>query len=158
MRDFHTVGAGTFRGARHSMWDPEGKLKGKTVLSTRHYLADAAFTVALGHEDGEFVRRIADALQNPVWPLFFGRRSCVPTAPVFVDLVDGRPEDCVRMVPLARGAGQRLRVVSEVERGAPGDPRPDDPLSFSSADRRFAFRHVCEDWVEYQAPAGETLA
>lgn len=151
IRDLHTVGAGTFRGQPHSMWG----LEGKTVVTHRHYLADAAFTVALGHEDEEFVGRIAEALQNPVWPLFLGRRSCAPSVPVFAELVDADPEDAVCKVPPARGAGKRLRVVCEVVSGAEGAPRSDDPVSFDSADRRFAFRYVSESWVENSASDAE---
>lgn len=144
VRDLHTVGAGTFRGEPHSMWG----LEGKTVVTHRHYLADAAFTVALGHEDEAFVARIAEALQNPVWPLFLGRRSCAPSAPVFMGLLDVKPEDAVRSAAPARGAGKSLRLVVEVESGTDGAPRSDDPISFQSADRRFAFRYVSESWME----------
>lgn len=151
VRDLHTVGAGTFRGAPHSMW---GR-KGETVVTHRHYLADAAFTVALGHEDGAFVARIAEALQNPVWPLFLGRRSCAPSVPVFTELVDANPEDAVCKSPPARGAAKRLRVVREVASGAEGAPRSDDPVSFDSGDRRFGFRYVSESWVEYAGSDAE---
>jgi CRISPR system Cascade subunit CasD len=144
VRDLHTVGAGTFRGEPHSMWG----LEGKTVVTHRHYLVDAAFTGALGHEDEAFVGRIAEALQSPVWPLFLGRRSCAPSAPVFIGLYDGKPEDAVRAAPAARGAGKSLRLVVEVESGTDGAPRSDDPVSFESADRRFAFRYVAESWME----------
>ena len=69
MRDLHTVGAGTFRGRPHGMWG----LKDKTVVTQRYYLVDAAFTVALAHDDQGLVEQIARALSDPVWPLFLGR-------------------------------------------------------------------------------------
>lgn len=144
MRDLHTVGAGTFRGAPHSMWG----LKDKTVLTQRYYLVDAAFTVAISHTDDDLVERIARALQDPVWPLFLGRRSCVPSEPVFLGVVTGSPEDAVVSAPLARGAGARLRLVMDVGAGEIGAPRSDDPVSFVSADRHFAFRHVREAWIK----------
>jgi CRISPR system Cascade subunit CasD len=152
MRDLHTVGAGTFRGKPHAMWG----LEGKTVLTHRYYLVDAAFTVALGHTNDEFVERIARSLQDPVWPLFLGRRSCVPSEPVFLALVSASPEDALVTAALARGASTRLRLVMDVGAGELGTPRSDDPVSFVSADRQFAFRHVREAWIEVpRADAGK---
>ncbi len=153
MRDLHTVGAGTFRGQPHGMWG----LKDKAVLTQRYYLVDAAFTVALGREDQGLVERIARALQDPVWPLFLGRRSCAPSEPVFHSMVAAAPEDALRTAPLARGAGPRVRLVTEVLPGEVGTARPDDPISFSSSDRQFAFRHVRETWIEVpSARAGQS--
>ena len=57
----------------------------ETDVSKRFYLMDAIFLVALcGPEP--LIAQLADALQNPVWPLFLGRKACVPTTPLFVGL------------------------------------------------------------------------
>ena len=68
----------------------EGGTKGtaaepSTIVSLREYLQDAAFLVVL---DGppETLRVCAQALQNPRWPLFLGRKGCPPIRPVFEDL------------------------------------------------------------------------
>lgn len=153
MRDLHTVGAGTFRGTLHSMWG----LKGKTVLTQRYYLSDAAFTVALGGDDADLLERIATALQNPVWPLFLGRRSCVPSTPVFLAIVAGAPEHAVATAPLAHHAGSRVRVITDIGPGESGTRRPDDPIRFTSSDRSFAFREVREYWIEFAPDAGGTI-
>jgi CRISPR system Cascade subunit CasD len=144
LRDLHTVGAGTFRGRPHGMWG----LRDKTVVTQRYYLVDAAFTVALAHADHGLVEQIAQALADPVWPLFLGRRSCVPSEPVLLGLVEGGPEETLLRAPLARGAANRLRVVADVAPGEVGTQRADDPVSFSSGDRHFAFRNVRENWIE----------
>lgn len=151
MRDFHTVGAGTFRGRPHGMWG----LKDKTVVTQRYYLVDAAFTVALAHDDHRLVEQIAHALSEPVWPLFLGRRSCVPSEPVLLGLVEGRQDEVLLLAPLARGAESRLRMVADVATGEVGTQRPDDPVTFASADRQFAFRSVRESWIEIPSPGGE---
>ena len=67
-------------------------------ISTRDYsqspldlLEDAAFLVALeagAQAHPELLRRCADALQRPVWPLFLGRKACVPTRPIFEALTN----------------------------------------------------------------------
>jgi CRISPR system Cascade subunit CasD len=57
-----------------------------TIVSPRFYLEDAAFLVALEAASAAppgLLARCADALQNPHWPLFLGRKACVPTRPVF---------------------------------------------------------------------------
>lgn len=110
LRDYHTTGGGQFGDAVHrggslfhddpyvgGVLSPEvvkGRIKVKvnattkepeTDVSERHYLADASFLVAL-QGDGSSVARCADALQTPTWPVFLGRKSCVPAAPVFAGL------------------------------------------------------------------------
>ena len=57
------------------------RISGGTVVSPRHYLADADFLVGL---EGPLplLRHIEHGLQDPVWPLSLGRKSYVPTLPV----------------------------------------------------------------------------
>ncbi len=60
-----------------------------TELTWRDYLHDAAFLVALAvkpnHRDssGALLDHLKDCLQRPKWPLYLGRKSCVPSRPVF---------------------------------------------------------------------------
>jgi CRISPR system Cascade subunit CasD len=87
--DYHTVGAGI------GMLTAEGKVKTGaqgTLVTRREYLADASFLVALqGDEDQTaLIAEIATALRGPKWPLFLGRKSCPPSAPV---LAAPRPLD-----------------------------------------------------------------
>ena len=53
----------------------------KTVVSARHYIDDGAFLVII---DGptEMLERCRDALLAPEWPIYLGRKSCIPTRPV----------------------------------------------------------------------------
>ena len=55
-----------------------------TIISPRYYLEDAAFLVALEEKNGHagLLRRCADALERPVWPIYLGRKACIPTRPV----------------------------------------------------------------------------
>jgi CRISPR system Cascade subunit CasD len=41
--------------------------------------------------DISFLSTIADALQNPRWPIYLGRKSCVPSQPVFNKLTNDYP-------------------------------------------------------------------
>lgn len=57
-----------------------------TVLSPRSYLEDAAFLAALECRDdaaSKVLEECADAVQRPRWPLFLGRKACIPTRPIF---------------------------------------------------------------------------
>jgi CRISPR system Cascade subunit CasD len=82
--DYHTVGA-----ARAPDGKPEGRRQSDGTLkrdggmiTKRYYLSDASFLVAVGG-DHDLIRRLAYAVQNPVWPYYLGRRSCPPSCPVF---------------------------------------------------------------------------
>ena len=61
-----------------------------TILSPRAYIEDAAFLVGLeATENGDSVlAECARGVQDPRWPLFLGRKTCVPTRPVFEDFTD----------------------------------------------------------------------
>ncbi len=64
----------------------------KTVISTevspRDYLADAAFTVGLQSDDKDLLDEIAQALRNPQWILFLGRKAFPLAVPPL------EPADC----------------------------------------------------------------
>ncbi len=159
-RDFHTAGGGSLNG-RHD-GPAYGVVKangnqGKTVISLRYFLADADFLVAIGGEPS-ILERLNKALQQPVWPLFLGRKSFVPGRPVWMR--DGLRNDCsdvetaLRNYPWnppepADGNSPPLRLVLETNDPAAGEPRADVPISFDSEHRRFGIRHVCTDWIDH---------
>lgn len=60
-------------------------VKPATIISPRYYLEDASFLVALEERDGfdGLIDNIKDALLKPKWPIFLGRKMCVPTRPVY---------------------------------------------------------------------------
>jgi CRISPR system Cascade subunit CasD len=122
----------------------------ETEPSRRYYLADACFLVGLAGDDLALLDRLQAALQDPVWPLFLGRKAFVPGAPIW--LADGLHPDA----DLRRALGtyiwlgsetqqrpDRVRLVIEDPDGL--EVRPDQPLSF--ADRRFAPRRVTTTFI-----------
>ncbi|MBS2547461.1 type I-E CRISPR-associated protein Cas5/CasD [Catenulispora sp. NL8] len=90
LRDFHTVGGGYPR--ERTIATAEGGRRGgdtATLVSTRYYLQDAAFTVAVttagsADEDAGLLTRCGEALQKPFWPPYLGRRSCPAGTPIYV--------------------------------------------------------------------------
>jgi len=90
MTDYHTVGA------RYDKCDPwqkrmipttaDGKPRG-TDLTHRDYLSDSIFGAVLSGDDA-LVAEMAAALENPVWGVWLGRKSCIPTEPVFAGVFE----------------------------------------------------------------------
>lgn len=83
--DYHTVGGGYDAPA---LLTAEGKPKvssGRphTEITWRDYLCDASFLVALQSDDESLIEQMAYAVQNPVWPVYLGRKSCPPSYPVY---------------------------------------------------------------------------
>jgi CRISPR system Cascade subunit CasD len=90
LRDFHMIGAG------YDLDDPWQKLLepyksdgkprtsdgGGTKMTYRYYLQDAYFAVLL-QVPGDKADAIAEALQNPAWDVYLGRKNCVPTDFIF---------------------------------------------------------------------------
>jgi CRISPR system Cascade subunit CasD len=82
--DYHTVGAKIGNRKAEGGIKHEGNIKSRpfeTLLSRRQYLFDASFLVAI-RGDSDTIRDYAGALDDPIWPVFLGRKSCVPAEPV----------------------------------------------------------------------------
>lgn len=60
-----------------------GNPRTKTDVTTRAYLADAAFWAGLEGDDAAFLSRLHSALQNPHWPLSLGRKAFQASLPIF---------------------------------------------------------------------------
>ena len=121
-----------------------------TEPSRRYYLADACFLVGLAGDDFALLQAIQSALQEPVWPLFLGRKAFVPSTPIW--LSDGLRRDTDLISTLSSYPSlswckpklpEQLRLVIEDEGGA--DVRKDVPLSFAT--REFESRRVTTTFV-----------
>lgn len=86
LRDYHTIIGGVVSAEGKIKVNAKTKLP-ETLVSTRFYLADASFLVAVQSEDAN-VERLALSVQDPIWPYFLGRKSCPPAAPIFAGLGD----------------------------------------------------------------------
>lgn len=159
--DYQTAGGGIFSGRKsYGVWKASGN-PGGTVVSRRHYLADADFLVGL---EGPLplLRQIEEALNNPVWQLSLGRKSYVPARPLTFPpdqtenptVREGDLEQSLRSFVepprrdrgLRRGNPNRQRLVLEAPLESTPERRQDVPLSFR--DRLFAVRGVETRWLE----------
>jgi CRISPR system Cascade subunit CasD len=148
--DFHTVGGGydpnnpDERGSitvSAESGSPRAKNGQSTaVLTHRQYLTDASFGVLL-EGDSTLLKQIADALENPVWGIWLGRKTCIPTAPVLAGLRDNRDE-ALKLVLKDKPLESFTRQ-EDVESFADGrDSLPDMPVSFATEKRLFSPRRV----------------
>lgn len=134
------------------------------VVSTRYYLADAAFLVGLESDGRELLGRIHDALSNPIWPLALGRKSYVPSEPIW--MADAVQDASLREV-LARWPWiatlrkweklpDKLLMSCESADGS-GVLKMDQPLS-SFAERRFGARFVSSEWIPFPQEVSNVAA
>lgn len=164
MRDYHVTGGGTFKGNPYGVWESDG-FHGKTVLSDRFYLTNAAFHVGLEYGDNTLFGQIVNALQTPVFPLALGRRTCVPTDPIFASAwPDLSARDALLRMPLyvasegKQGSHERIRMVVECE-AHEGQSVPDVPRSFGSQRRSFGVRYTKNEWYDRSLfPSEEVLS
>ena len=150
-RDYQTAGCA----ASDTVIKADGTQSKDGVVSQRFYLADAAFLVGLECEDRSLLERIHAALRDPVWLLALGRKSYVPSEPIWV-------ENGVQDVPLRDALArwpwiatprkweelpEKLLVSFESQDGS-GVLKMDQPLS-SFAERRFGARYVRSEWIPF---------
>jgi CRISPR system Cascade subunit CasD len=140
--DYHVAGVG-------GMLKADGKVKADNVVpSWRYYLADAAFLVGLENEDKRWLHTLYEALQHPVWPLFFGRKAFPPGEPVALSdraIADQDLFSALNTYPRLRKDPRTLGPSRM--RGLLEDPlgsivRMDQPVSFARGKRQFGLRRL----------------
>jgi len=150
-RDYQTAGCA----ATDTIIRANGTPSKDGVVSHRFYLADAAFLVGLEYADRSLLERIHAALSDPVWPLALGRKSYVPSEPIWIEdgLQDGPLQDVLVRRPWIttqrkwEELPEKLLVSFESADGS-GVLKMDQPLS-SFAERRFGARFVRSEWIPF---------
>lgn len=137
LRDYHTA---------------RPKKDKSSFVTTRHYLADAVFLVGL---EGEvtFLQKIAEALQNPVFPLYLGRRSCPPVGQLILGLrnqvlrqaLETEPWQASEWFQKKQKNQVKLTIVCDARQDEPGAfLRRDVPVSFDQRHRQYGMRTVLD--------------
>lgn len=127
LRDYHTV-----QGTRKA----SGGTK-ETHLTYRYYLQDAAFGIVLAGER-DFLVTVAEAVHDPKWGLWLGRKSCLPSTPVFAGLRDSEQE----AIHLLLENRQLVEFTHQREAGSfdeGNDTMPDQPVCFGAQDKERIF-------------------
>ncbi|MDC4232362.1 type I-E CRISPR-associated protein Cas5/CasD [Actinomyces sp. B33] len=134
-------------------------------LSHRFYLSDAVFTAFIEGQD-RLIETLSEAIRNPVFPLFLGRRACPPTLPLLLDVrresawdaLVGLPWQAARFHQRQHKAERTvsLRVVADTgmipSAADPGRSIQDVPVSFDSARRLYGVRQVEETRILIDNP------
>lgn len=143
LRDYHVAGTGGY-------YKASGAIERENVIpGNRYYLMDARFLVGLEGDDLALLTALQHALQNPCWPLYLGRKACVPGQPVWLSR-DGLQADTSLEQALASYPWLGPARIKKEERPArlrlaiedPNGPivRPDQPISFD--ERTFGPRRL----------------
>jgi CRISPR system Cascade subunit CasD len=158
--DYHTIGGGYGNSA--TLLTAEGKLKRTeatkephTEISKRAYLHDASFFVAIQSDD-ETIAKLAEAVQDPVWIFFLGRKSCPPSEPVFAGVGDfATLEDALKQnLPVAEKPSI-LRAVLECKPTDQDAVRRRDEID-SLSQRTFLPRYTRD--ISIELPIGKEAA
>lgn len=155
LSDYHTVGGGYDsklpREKRCIPAKAEDGKPGNTALTRREYLQDTVFGVVFSGDDDQLLEQIANGVRDPVWGIWLGRKSCIPTEPIFAGFEDTEGAAWERLKKrsdrLTRRDAKFVSVV-ECEPGRADDVIPDVPLSFTR--RTYGVRAV-----EYGQTAGD---
>jgi len=157
--DYHTVGGGY---TAPQLLTAEGKPKmiaasksPHTEPTKRYYLSDASFLIAV-QAASDRIAKLTEAAQSPVWPVFLGRKSCVPTRPIFDGVGDydslerALQEQPARMMRARRPSAAvtfDARAVIECDASDEGSLRRRDEIALPSL-RVFAPRYSREVWIK----------
>lgn len=131
-------------------------------LSRRYYLSDAKFLAGLETADDSLVDVLHEALLNPQFPLFLGRRAFPPSETVVVGRRTGDLSTVLAEEPwqastwYRRRLGRRpsLRIVRDGRPGELGRRLRDVPESFDPTRRSYTWRTVVEESVLVDNPDG----
>jgi CRISPR system Cascade subunit CasD len=143
LEDYHTV-LGTRRAS--------GAMNQDAVVTRRQYLQDARFGVVL-EGPRPLLERAEAKLNDPVWGVWLGRKSCIPAQPVFVsrcESADTAWKAILRACGLSEDTPmQTFTTITDVKNFVEGtDSVSDQPVSFgdgsnSGSDKRqFAVRRI----------------
>ena len=152
LRDYHTA----------QKYKNNGEFD-RTYVTNRYYLEDAVFVVAVGHADEKWIDRIEEALRNPYYQPFMGRRSL----PLPADFILGKSTksvvDALREFPLQdsvfrkRQKKEKTLVIyadADLMQDKVSTLRKDHVQSFSQKERKFGYRS--EARMQIQAKQSES--
>lgn len=133
------------------------KTTGNTIVSPRVYLQDACFTVFI-ETTQVWIQRLEEALKNPKWCMYLGRKCCVPSRPVLVcvtsdytDLMDA-VKRCWDTAETVRRDELMTVEVESCESNMAELIRTDEPVGVG---RQFGLRQVWRGTVRREKNASD---
>lgn len=121
--------------------DGKKAVGGGTKMTYRYYLQDSVFAVVLA-VPSEQAESLVEALQNPVWDLYLGRKNCVPTELIYQGLFENAELAWQQASQLAVSK-QRIHSYSVVEGELNGEviTLNDVPIQFGQS-KKYRDRRV----------------
>ncbi len=154
-RDLQTAGCAT----TETIIRADGSQSQDGIVSQRFYLADGVFLAGLEGNDTALLEQMHKALHNPVWPLFLGRKSYLPSEPIGMenaildkDLLSALKYWPWLVTPRRWESCPAHLLVSWESSDSSGVLRMDQPLAAFS-ERQFGSRYVRSEWFPF--PQGE---
>jgi CRISPR system Cascade subunit CasD len=135
----------------------------RTYVSNRYYLQDAVFMVAISSDDDSYIEMIDEAIRNPYYATFMGRRSL----PVNADFIQGVfDEDGISLLKsypwqamdfYKKKGSEPLEVYSDGEMVDSRESflKQDRVISFSQKRRKHGYRLVKR--IEVQLEPNKTV-
>ncbi len=130
-----------------------------TIVTPHYYLEDASFLAALQERPTHsgIINECSEALRNPKWPLFLGRKCCIPSLPIRYKYTNEYSSllEALRSEPISeaskRKIGDKLRVyfdsdLHDYSTTSPHSSIQDVPLAGPT--RLYGFRFQGCDEVE----------
>lgn len=117
------------------------------AVSNRYYFEDAVFMVFLQDEDN-VIDDYKNALRQPKYSLFFGRKSCPTTIDLIYGSYDSAIEDIIDTVPIQHvniDEDYTPVIVRDAVDGEVGSIIKDVPIDYSVRNRRYSGRLVVEE-------------
>ncbi|MDO5738016.1 MAG: type I-E CRISPR-associated protein Cas5/CasD [Eubacteriales bacterium] len=125
-----------------------------TYLTYRDYLCDAIFLVGL-EGSYELLEKLKMALENPVFPLYLGRRSCPPEGRLVLEIARNKDletalEDkpCLDLTEHRQGLGSYRILVEQHSLTPEAYIQRDQPISFHPERRVYGARLVVESILD----------
>lgn len=97
--------------------NPNASETRQTIQSKRTYLADASFVAVVVPGQNTSIEAIGDALAEPVFAPYLGRRTCVPSTPILLARKVSATDPVDLFATLARGPEELFQQTSVREDG-----------------------------------------
>lgn len=134
LRDFHVA----------QKYKKNGSFE-RTYVTNRYYLEDAIFVIGLGHQDSSWLENIEEALKNPYFQPYLGRRSLPLNPDFYLGMVEGTVIDALKSYPWQasdwyksqNSPHAKIYFDAGLAKSSIKKVKKDQVISFSQKNRRF---------------------
>lgn len=132
-----------------------------SYVTNRYYLSDAAFLIGIESDSEQQLKELADAVRSPAFPLYLGRRSCVPEIPIVKEILSMPLEDALETYPYIGSQKHEPEIFHiYLEGNSNGIVRKllDQPVTFDFHHRKYEERQISEIVISNKNKEAEEAA